>query len=121
MTITALYRGAFIAALVTIYLLAMLPGDSLPEVQLWDKLQHACAFFMLALLLGLAWPSTSLLRLQLPSLFAYGVLIELSQSLVPYREASTLDLVANASGLVLYVGAVILGQALTGRSGAKRA
>ncbi len=121
MTITVLYRGVFIAALVAIYLLAMLPGDSLPSVQLWDKLQHAAAFFVLAMLMGLAWPRTSLWRMQLPILFGFGVVIELSQAMVPYREASMADLMANATGLMLYSGAVFLGQGLTGKGGAGRA
>ncbi len=103
MTMTAIYKAAFIAALLAIYLLAILPGDSLPGVQLWDKLQHAAAFFLLALLMGRAWPRSSLWRFRLPSLFAYGVMIELSQSMLAYREASLNDLLANASGLLLYV------------------
>ena len=121
MTITVCYRGVFCAAVAAIYLLAMLPGDSLPPVQLWDKLQHAVAFFVLALLMGLAWPGTSLWRFQLPVLFGFGVLIELSQALVPYREASVMDLLANASGLMLYLGAVLLSAALAAKSGAERA
>jgi VanZ family protein len=100
---TAIYKAAFVTALSAIYLLAVLPGDSLPGVQLWDKLQHAAAFFLLALLMGRAWPRSSLWRLRLPSLFAYGVMIEMSQSMLSYREASLHDLVANACGLLLYV------------------
>lgn len=103
MTMTTVYKTAFVAALLAIYLLAVLPGDSLPGVQLWDKLQHAAAFFLLALLMGRAWPRSSLWRFRLPCLFAYGVIIELSQSMLSYREASLNDLLANASGLLLYV------------------
>lgn len=106
MPMTAIYKTVFITALVAIYLLAMLPGDSLPGVQLWDKLQHAAAFFVLALLMGQAWHGVSLWRIRLPCLFLYGVIIELSQSLLSYREASVYDLLANASGLLIYVAMV---------------
>ncbi len=119
MTMTTPYRVVFCAALVSIYLLAMLPGESLPPVQLWDKLQHAGAFFVLALLMGQGWPRASVWRVQLPCVFGFGVLIELSQAMVPYREASIADLLANASGLLLYLGAAGLGKVLTGNGGAR--
>jgi VanZ family protein len=101
-TVSYLYKALFIVALGAIYLLAVLPGDSLPGVQLWDKLQHAMAFFVLAVLLAMAWPEAPLWRVRLLGLMAYGVLIELSQSLLPYRDASLLDLFANACGLLLF-------------------
>ncbi len=119
MTMTGIYRLAFMTAVPAIYLLAMLPGDSLPGVQLWDKLQHAAAFFLLAVLMERAWPGSSLWRLRLPCLFAFGVIIELSQAMVTYREASLLDLVANGVGLLLYLALVIGAVGLKGQSGGR--
>jgi VanZ family protein len=97
-----IYQWVFIAALCAIYLLAVLPSDSLPGIQLWDKLNHALAFFVLAALLAKAWPAVPMFSLRLGVLLVYGLFIELSQLLLPYRDASWQDMVANATGLLLY-------------------
>ena len=97
------YQWVFISALCAIYMLAVLPSDSVPGIQLWDKLNHALAFFVLALLMAKAWPSAALSWQQLALLLCYGLFIELSQALLPYRDASWQDMVANACGLLLYI------------------
>ena len=97
------YQWLFIVALCAIYLLAVTPSDAVPGIQLWDKLNHALAFFVLAALMAKAWPAAPMFRLRLGSLLLYGLLIELSQLLLPYRDASWQDMVANATGLLLYV------------------
>ena len=97
------YQRLFIAALCAIYLLAVLPSDSVPGIQLWDKLNHALAFFVLAVLMAKAWPAAAMFKLRLGTLLLYGLAIELSQLLLPYRDASWQDMVANGFGLLLYV------------------
>ena len=65
----------------------------------WDKANHAFAFAVLCLLGTVAWPRRTL-RL-LAALLAYGVAIELLQSLTAGRHADWRDMVANAAGLAL--------------------
>lgn len=70
-----------------------------------DKLGHMLAYFALTSLMLTAWPGS---RWQLPAAlaFAYGAMMEVGQALGPHgREASLLDLAANAAG----VGGAVIG------------
>lgn len=72
---------------------------------LWDKANHALAYFFLAWLGDRSFslpPSNRLYMALFLGLFAYGVLIEGLQSQIPSRQASLLDMVANGTGLMLY-------------------
>lgn len=65
-----------------------------------DKVQHVLAFGCLAGAAALGWPagrSTSL-RVACALLF-YGAFIEVVQSVIPGRDASWLDLAADAAGI----------------------
>jgi hypothetical protein len=90
--------------LVAVLFLALLPADPLPNTG-WDKGDHVLAFAWLTWLGRGAFPGR--LRWLVAGLFAYGVLIELLQSLTPYRYADALDLVGDAIGIAvgLAVGA----------------
>lgn len=94
-------RGLFVAALVIITGLAVMPvHPGLDHVS--DKLEHAAAFYVLALLLDFSTPRTAYrLRKALP-LMAYGIALEVVQYFLPYREFSLLDMAADAAGLSLY-------------------
>lgn len=104
-SLTLRFRCAFALALIVVTALALNPAPDLP-ITLWDKASHALAYFFLAYLGDRSFPSLTnrkpLLVVTL-GLFAYGVVIEGLQSQIPSREASWLDMVANTSGLVLYV------------------
>lgn len=63
----------------------------------WDKTDHLLAFGAMAVLACLAWPRLPWVRV-LAALVAYGMLIEALQALVPGREASALDVLADALG-----------------------
>ncbi len=95
------YRGLFFAALTVIFYLALTPRP-LPLVEdLWDKAKHFAAFLVLGALATRAFPrATSFSRFW--GLLAYGALIEIAQHFVPYREASALDLLADALGLLTW-------------------
>jgi VanZ family protein len=98
----AVIKVLFFAALLAISYLALAPN---PEQTLdtgWDKANHLLAFFCLAALLDAAFSKWSLV-LKLGLLFSYGLLIEASQGLMPLREASWLDIMANSIGLALYI------------------
>lgn len=94
------YRSLFFSALFTISVLAVLPDyNALPPiVSVSDLLNHAAAFFALALLYFLAY-SHSIQRIGV-TLIAYGILIELVQAFLPTRFASLEDVVADSVGLM---------------------
>ena len=96
------WQYLFLASICGIYIYALVPTDALPGIDPWDKLNHGMAFFVLAGLMEMAWPTASLLRVRLPLLLLYGLLIELSQSLLPWRDGSWPDLLADAVGLLAY-------------------
>ncbi|MBT9595642.1 MAG: hypothetical protein IV094_06645 [Vitreoscilla sp.] len=94
------WRLAFAAALVGIFVIALLPtgmGEPLfPQV---DKFQHAMAFGALWILGARAGcrPGWALGA----GLLAYGVAIELAQGLTSYRDASAADVMADLAGMAL--------------------
>jgi len=100
-------RILFLIALISSYVLAIMPQEMVPSFQsLSDKSLHFIAFAVLTLLLNLSyrmpwWKSVLYL------LF-YATFIEFSQTFTPNRCAEWLDIVADAIGitlgLVLYAG-----------------
>ena len=109
----------------TIFVLSSIPGDRLPEIvfHVWDKLLHATVFFMLCLLLHRALRSQMRFpRLQLFALVSalfltvlYGGIDEFHQHFVPGRRMDLLDLVADATGGLVYAVSVT-GWKLFGKS-----
>ena len=69
----------------------------------WDKANHCLAFAVLLALLDNAYPAIALWSKKLPALLIYAVLIEIIQAFIPLRHFSLLDIVADASGLSLYL------------------
>jgi len=107
-----LCAAAFGAALAAGVVVALWPAGGAPApLPHLDKLGHALGFALLWLLGRAAgvprWPLAL-------GLLAYGGAIEGLQALTPTREASALDALADALGLVL-------GHALTARTAAGRA
>lgn len=74
----------------------------------WDKLNHAVAFYVLALLVDFSTPRVRFGAAKLLALMAYGVGIEAVQHFLPYREASWEDLLADAVGVLAYLLSVPL-------------
>jgi len=102
--------GRFLAPLLwltafVVYVLAVLPGGEGAQLFAWDKLNHAAAFLVLAILAVVAHPRVSILRIGL-ALSAFGGFIELTQ-MIPalHRDASFddwfADICAIAIGLLL--------------------
>jgi len=97
-------RAGFGAALTLATWIALRPITADEWFSGQDKLLHLAAYVSFYLWGGVSFPDA---RWRLPAvLLAYGVAIELLQSLTPYRTMSLADVVANALGLVL--GAVLL-------------
>lgn len=88
-----------------------IPSNELPPIvgRFWDKLLHAAAFGIFALLIDRSlrhqdrWPSLRSRSIPVAILLAtfYGVTDELHQMLVPGRFSSVLDVVADAVGAAL--------------------
>jgi VanZ family protein len=70
----------------------------------WDKANHVLAFCVMAALADAGYPGSDRELPRWGLLLSYGLIIELVQWQLPYREFSWLDLVANAVGILLYIG-----------------
>ena len=101
-------RALFVLALLVISVGSVIDAGSSPAVTLNDKLQHILGFGLLALLAHAAFPRCSPWTRILPGLLGYGLLMECVQCLLPWREFSLLDLVADLCGAVLVLGAIAL-------------
>ncbi|MBD3799722.1 MAG: VanZ family protein [Epsilonproteobacteria bacterium] len=101
-----IFRLLFWSTLFSISALAVLPDYSaLPlVVSFSDLLNHAVAFTTLTLLYAFAYGHT-IRRIGL-TLLGYGVIIEIVQTFLPTRYASTEDVVVDAIGIVF--GALML-------------
>ena len=96
------WRALLAVLVLVVSWFAFKPASGTEEFNQLDKLQHAFAFAILAVVASLAWPAGSrhTWRIAL-ALLAYGLLIELVQSRLPTRTASAADWMADAVGLAL--------------------
>ena len=101
MSLRTLAGGLFWLSVLVISWLVVAPQEELPPVKLWDKAAHTFAFTALRLLCEVAYRQRfSLVRIAL-FLFLFGVAIETVQYMLPYREFSLLDMLANSLGILL--------------------
>lgn len=91
-------RWAFSVCLVVVLIAALVPPQTLVSPMVWDKANHVLAFAVLAMLAFVGYPERKVPMLL--GLVAYGVLIELLQSLTSYRSGDALDVVADGVGLL---------------------
>ncbi len=68
-----------------------------------DKVSHVLAFAALALLADFSFPRNRFGFAKVASLLAFGLLIEVVQYFLPYRESSVFDWIADAVGVGIYV------------------
>lgn len=97
-----LYRWALVVVVLVISYLAVTPLAYPDAVAGPDKLLHAIAFLVVMLLVDFSWPDASVVTVKIASVFAYGVLIEIVQHFLPYRDFSIADMLADAMGIGLY-------------------
>jgi VanZ family protein len=104
-----IFRSSFYLALITVAVLAFMKTPHLP-FNLWDKASHAITFFALIWLADRSYPDQypTIHPLKWIGLFFYGLWIEGMQSMLPYREASLLDLLANLVGMFTYIALIFL-------------
>lgn len=100
--------GLFTLACVVVLWLSLTPVQALPSVDLWDKAQHALAYFVLALLGAWAFPALMPLAVALVLL---GVGIEVLQGTMGLgRQGDPLDGLANTLGVLAGTGLALLGR-----------
>ncbi|SFN09077.1 VanZ family protein [Thermodesulforhabdus norvegica] len=97
------WRFVFSVSLLVIIWMATRNPSEIPPIlfSIDDFAQHALTFLYLAAVMARAYPPV---RHGLIWIFLtfYGILIEAIQSLLPFREASVVDLAANTAGLALF-------------------
>lgn len=95
------WRSVFAGLLLVAAVAALLPSGG----ELWfpglDKLEHCLAYTVFYLTGWLAYPGPSCHWRLYAGLLAYGIAIELLQSLTGYRFMELADLFANAVGMAL--------------------
>lgn len=79
--------------------LSLLPAENLPDVRIWDKIEHLIAYGALAMCGLIAYPSHAFKVIA--ATIAYGIAIEFGQGLVPGRDPSFGDVIANSLGAVI--------------------
>lgn len=101
MRLRVLAGGLFWLSMLVISWLVVAPQEELPPVKLWDKAAHTLAFAALMLLCAVAYRQRFSLAIIAMMLFIFGVGIEIVQYMLPYREFSLLDMLANSLGILL--------------------
>nr|WP_306800256.1 VanZ family protein [Endozoicomonas sp. YOMI1] len=84
--------------------MAVIPGEADPTAFINDKLKHAITFMVLFALFDLAYPNQPAAWWKLLCLLAFGVLIEVCQKMTGYRSFSVGDILADAVGILGYLG-----------------
>jgi VanZ family protein len=93
------FVGLILAAFIAF--VCLLPGKDLPDIHLWDKLEHGVAFAALALWFGCVVVRRDILWLGI-GLVVFGGLIEILQGWMGLgRDADVRDLLADALGITL--------------------
>ena len=91
-------RVLFLLGVAVVAVLSLLPAHDLPKVGVSDKLEHAGAYFVLAILGGLGLRARRSLAYLFILLCAMGGVIELLQAFSPGRSPDVFDALANATG-----------------------
>lgn len=94
------YQILFYLNLAVIEYLALTPQPIEIIESFWDKQNHFVAFFVLYILLGLAYKQFSILK-KTAVLFFIAFQIEIVQYCIPGRFFSLLDIVADGVGVVI--------------------
>jgi VanZ family protein len=97
------FRVALIVTLVVTMYLATTEQNFAIIDDANDKVKHILAFFALAFLADYSTPKVRFNLNKGLMILAYGLLIEVVQYFLPYRESSLYDLAADAIGIAAYV------------------
>jgi VanZ family protein len=97
-----LFRLALVLAFVAITYLATTTIDVSMDINMFDKVEHLMAFYVLAFILDFSFPRWQFDIRKIGSLFVYGLVLELIQYYLPNRIFSLFDLGADVAGILLY-------------------
>lgn len=100
--ITLLFRLLLIAAFTSVSYIATTAIHVPVAGSMNDKVNHALAFLVLALLADFSWPVSGFTARKILSLIGYGLAIESVQYFLPYHTFSLFDLAADCLGLFFY-------------------
>lgn len=93
----------FAAGCLTILYLSLAPTTAIPSVTLWDKIEHATAYFGLSLLGVWAFPER--VRRVVVGLILGGIGVEIAQATMGWgRDGDPLDALANTVGVAIGTG-----------------
>jgi VanZ family protein len=95
-----LLRLAFFACIVLLVVLSWLPGTAMVRTGVGGRVEHATAYFITAIVMGLAYRDAPRLLVQFLLLDALAAILEAGQLHVAGRHSSFGDFVASSSGLV---------------------
>ncbi len=98
-----LLRAAFVLALIIVAYLSLKPGIPGQIYDGLDKWRHIAAYGVLGISGTLAFPARRIFWPLLAGLTLYGAVLELAQTIVPYRTGSWPDFGANVAGVVIGV------------------
>lgn len=97
---TRWWMAAFWLAWCAASTVMLLPAQHLPQVNIWDKAEHAGTFLALMALAWLAYRKNLAAWQLAVSLIGYGIAIECIQFFIPSRSFSMLDVCANTVGVL---------------------
>ncbi|MBA3025880.1 MAG: VanZ family protein [Sulfurimonas sp.] len=100
MQIKNLFQVMFYTALLCIMFLATTTIKIEAVESMWDKSNHFIAFFVLYVLLSLAYKELSA-KVKITLLLAFAVFIEVVQYFIPGRFFSLMDVVADGIGIAI--------------------
>ena len=92
----------FITVIVILYKALTPAGEPFFDFEHADKVVHMIAFFILSFLLNRSSSNIEKRIRNMLSLLAFGILIEVLQSLTGYRQVSVGDVLADLVGILLF-------------------
>ena len=105
--LTIFFRMAFFVGLFAVIVLSVMPTEAIPKLGLPDILKHMAAYAALALAGGIAFRDARSLFMLAAGLLFLGASLELVQGLIPGRDASGYEFLANLAGIALGSAAAI--------------
>lgn len=100
------FRILFIIGLISVAALSLLPQETLPDIQIWDKWQHLAAYAALAFTGCGASANRQGMWWMIAGVIVYGAVLEIAQTFIPGRAGSFADLAANCIGVALGAGSL---------------
>lgn len=97
----------FVLACLTVLYLSLAPTTAIPSVTLWDKIEHATAYFGLSVLGVWAFPAR-MWRVAI-GLWLGGIVVEILQATMGWgRDGDPLDALANTIGVMAGIALALL-------------